>query len=129
MFPRFMKLALISFLCITALLGAHHYRTHPHDRQMAATPESWEAAKQGSPTFFQTNPFGMPGADAGLKKLDNMNQHAASYGLTPPTSMKALMVHTQETKDKHWSGWHYIGLLGLLGLLGLSSRRETSYSE
>lgn len=129
MFPRFMKLALISFLCITALLGAHHYRTHSHDQQMAASAESWEAAKQGSPTFFQTNPFGLPGADVGPQRLDNLNQHAASYGLTPPTSMKALMVHTQEKKNKGWSGWNYIGLLGLLGLLGLSSRSETSYSE
>lgn len=129
MLPRFMKLALISFLCITALLGAHHYRMHPHNQQTITRAESWEAAKQGSPTFFHTNPFGMPGADARLHMTTDMNQHAAAYGLTPPTSMKALMVHTQEKTDKGWTGWNYIGLLGLLGLLGIRGRSESSYSE
>lgn len=129
MFPRFVKLALISFLCITILLGAHQYRKHPHNQQTISSAESWEAAKQGSPTFYQTNPFGMPGAEARLRMTTDRNQHAAAYGLTPPTSMKASMMHTQERTDKGWGGWSYIGLLGLLGLLGIRSRSESSYSE
>lgn len=129
MVSRFMKLGMISFLSITALLGAHQYRMYSHDQQMISQADSWEAAKQGSPTFFETNPFGMPGADANLRTMDSMTSHAASYGLTPPTSMKALKVHTQEAigaKDKASPWWSYLGLLGLLGLIGLGKRSRTS---
>ncbi|KQX67094.1 MULTISPECIES: hypothetical protein [unclassified Paenibacillus] len=129
MVSRFMKLGLISFLSISALLGAHHYRMHSPNQQMISQVDSWEAAKQGSPTFFDTNPFGMPGADANLRKTGSMNSHAAGYGLTPPTSMKALKVHTQAANgahDKASPWWNYLGLLGLIGLLGLGKRSRTS---
>ncbi|MDQ0892198.1 MYXO-CTERM domain-containing protein [Paenibacillus sp. V4I9] len=128
MVSRFMKLGIISFLSITALLGAHQYRMHPPDQQMISQADSWEAAKQGSPTFFETNPFGMPGADAHLRTMDNMNSHAAAYGLTPPTSMKALTVHAQAASganDEAPPWWNYLGLLGLFGLLGLRKRSRT----
>lgn len=131
MVSKFVKLALISFLSITVLLGAHQFRMRSHDQQMIAQSESWEAAKQGSPTFFETNPFGMPGADARLRSQDNMNAHAAAYGLTPPTSLKTQTFNAQAVngaQNKAWNGWNYLGLLGLLGLLGFS-KRSVSHSE
>lgn len=130
MVSRFMKLGMVSFLSITALLGAHQYhRMHSPDQQMISQADSWEAAKQGSPTFFDTNPFGMPGADGNLRTMNNMNSHSAAYGLTPPTSLKALKVHTQTAsgaKDNASPWWNYLGLLGLLGLIGLGKRSRTS---
>lgn len=127
MVSRFVKLGLISFISITVLLGAHQYRMRSHDQQMIAQSESWEAAKQGSPTFFQTNPFGMPGADAHLRDQDSVNAHSAAYGLTPPTSMKTPTYRAQAANgatNTPWNGWSYFGLLGLLGLLGLSKRSD-----
>ncbi|GFZ81279.1 hypothetical protein GCM10008018_28680 [Paenibacillus marchantiophytorum] len=132
MLSRSMKLALISFLCITALLGTHQYQKHSHNQQMMAQPANWETAKQGSPTFFQTNPFGMPGADVNWQTRNNLTNHAAAYGLTPPTSFKALSAQNQildTTHKKAWSGWNYLGLLGLLGMLGLSRRSESPPSD
>ncbi|MEC0227101.1 hypothetical protein [Paenibacillus alba] len=132
MFPRFIKLALISFLCITTLLGAHHYRTHSLNQHMIAQTASWETAKQGSPTFFQTNPFGMPGVDARKETQNSLSNHAAAYGLTPPTSFKALNVPDQtlnSNNEKASSGWNYLGLLGLLGMLGLSRRSDSPHSD
>ncbi|WP_261303701.1 hypothetical protein [Paenibacillus andongensis] len=129
MVSRFIKLGMISFLSISALLGAHHYRMHSPSQQMISQVDSREAAKQGAPTFFDTNPFGMPGADGNLRTMGSMSSHSAAYGLTPPTSMKALKVHTQAVsgaKDKASPWWNYLGLLGLIGLLGLGNRSRTS---
>ncbi|MFD0694476.1 hypothetical protein ACFQZT_10265 [Paenibacillus sp. GCM10027628] len=123
MFPRFVKLALVSFLSISALLAAHHYHTHSRVQQVISETERIDAAKQGSPTFFNTNPFGMPGADRSVRTLSDSSSHAASYGLTPPTSYKTL---ADNTAAQPASTRNYVGLLGLLGLLGLVSRSRNS---
>ncbi|MBD0382548.1 hypothetical protein [Paenibacillus sedimenti] len=125
MFPRFVKLALVSFLSITALLGAHHYHSHSQAQQVISETERLDAAKQGSPTFFGTNPFGLPGADQSVRALSDSGSRAASYGLTPPTSYKAL---SDQTVAQPTSNRNYVGLLGLLGLLGFVSRSRNAPS-
>ncbi|MEW9701111.1 hypothetical protein [Paenibacillus sp. SI8] len=119
MSSRLVKLALVSFLSITALLGAHHFHAHPRAKQVSSPQERWETAKQGSPTFFNTNPFGMPRDDRSIHSQSN----AASYGLTPPTSYTAL---SEQAATQPSSKWKYWGLLGLLGLLGFANRSKAA---
>ncbi|MDR6554257.1 hypothetical protein [Paenibacillus qinlingensis] len=135
MVTRSFKLVSISFLTFSLLLGAHQYRLHAHDHSgHTSQTENLQSLKNGSPTMYQTNPFGMPGADTRLLPATNLNGHAAAYGITPPTALnvstlKAQSVAAAPPKDKtrHW--YSYIGLLGLLGLLGLGSRSNSSYTK
>jgi hypothetical protein len=135
MVTRSFKLASISFLTFSLLLGAHQYRLHAHDHDPhLSQTENLQGLKTGSATMYQTNPFGMPGADTRLLQTYSLNGHAAAYGITPPTALnvstlKAQSVAAPKAKDtsRHW--YSYIGLLGLLGLLGLGSRSNSMYSK
>ncbi|NEW07959.1 hypothetical protein GK047_18325 [Paenibacillus sp. SYP-B3998] len=127
MLPRFVTLALVSFITIIALLGAHQYHTHSQAQQATTQADQREVAKQGSPTFFHTNPFGMPGVDRGVRVRSDSNSYAAAQGLTPPTSIKVLS--DSNTAAKPPSYLKYFGLLGLLGLLGFVNRSKTEQSK
>lgn len=131
---RSIKLASISFLTFSLLLVAHQYRLHAHDHdQHLSQTENLQSLKTGPATMYQTNPFGMPGADTRLLPAANLNGHAAAYGITPPTALRVSTLQAQSVvaapkdKTRHW--YTYLGLLGLLGILGLGSRSNSSYSE
>ncbi|OAS23625.1 hypothetical protein [Paenibacillus oryzisoli] len=134
MVTRSFKLASISFLTFSLLLGAHQYRLHAHDHStQVSQTENLHSLKNGSATMFQTNPYGMPGADTRLLPATNLNGYAAAYGLTPPTALNVATLQAQSVaatpKDKTKPWYSYIGLLGLLGLLGLGSRSNSTHSE
>ncbi|WNR44908.1 hypothetical protein [Paenibacillus roseipurpureus] len=134
---RSFRLASISFLTFSLLLGAHQYRLHAHNPNSSVTQTEslhMQNLKSGTETFYQTNPFGMPGADTQFLHSTSLNGHAAAYGITPPTAWKtapttlhAQAIQPSKSKTRHW--YTYFGLLGLLGLLGLSSRSASSYTK
>ncbi|OCT15874.1 hypothetical protein A8709_09620 [Paenibacillus pectinilyticus] len=128
MVTRSFKLASISFLTFSLLLGAHQYRLHAHEQHTVQT-ENLQHLNTGSATMYQTNPFGMPGADAHSLTATSLNGYAAAYGISPPTAGQTSTLHAQsvtetENTEKPW--YSYFGLLGLLGLLGLGSRSASS---
>ncbi|TXK76101.1 hypothetical protein [Paenibacillus sp. N3.4] len=132
MYSRFIKIGSLSLLLLGLLalsLEVHDYDAHQNVRQAISQKENWEAAKQGSPTFFHTNPFGMPGADSVVNSPSDMNSYAAAYGLTPPTSLKSFSVNVSDAdlvSAKPPSKWNYLGLLGLLGILGFTKHSHAN---
>lgn len=77
------------------------------------------ALSSGGATFYNTNPFGLPGARG--EAVDASDGTATTYQVKQADSFKATAATDRIDTQTGW-----IGLLGLIGCFGLLSRSKLS---
>ncbi|UJF32979.1 hypothetical protein [Paenibacillus hexagrammi] len=117
------KLALIGFLCFVAVVGAKPEFGYSQQPSTPGAGPEIHLVRPGSPTFYNTNPFGMPGTETGIRAASTSGGSAnfPPFGPSPAASYQML---SDSSGTPTGSRGNLVGLLGLLGLLGFIRKTD-----